>query len=145
MAPLGKVCMKISPAIAIAIFLTFTFVSRAMSAEFELTWEWPADRAAEQILLIKILDVKSQSTGLLGFGKTPSFAGNFPDPVILKMELLSKEHDLKGKTVELALPKLELGSLKANDHAALGVLDGNVCICIKRVEADTDIENLSCP
>lgn len=117
----------------------------AMSADIELTWEWPADRVAEQKLLVKIVDVKNQSAGFFGFGKTPSFAGNLPDPVTVKAQLMNEEGDLKGKTVELTLPKLELESVKANDYAVLGVVGSKICICIKTVDPTVEIQNVSCP
>lgn len=116
-----------------------------MSADIELTWEWPADRVAEQKLLVKIVDVKNQKAGFFGFAKTPSFAGNLPDPVTVKAEVMNKEGDLKGKIVELTLPKLELESVSVNDVAVLGVVGGEVCICIKQVDPETDITNTSCP
>jgi hypothetical protein len=116
-----------------------------MSADIELTWEWPADRVAEQKLLVKIVDVKNQSAGFFGFGKTPSFAGNLPDPVTVKAQLMNEEGDLKGKTVELTLPKLELESVKANDYAVLGVVGSKICICIKTVDPTVEIQNVSCP
>ncbi len=132
----------------IKIYTAFTllgFWGHVMAADIELTWEWPADRVAEQKLLVKIVDVKNQSAGFFGFGKTPSFAGNLPDPVTVKAEVMNKEGDLKGKIVELTLPKLELESVSVNDVAVLGVVDGEVCICIKQVDLETDIKNTSCP
>lgn len=116
-----------------------------MAADIELTWEWPADRVAEQKLLVKIVDVKNRKAGFFGFGKTPSFAGDLPDPVTVKAELLNKGGDLKGKIVELTLPKLELESVSVNDVAVLGVVDGEVCICIKQADPEADMENTSCP
>jgi len=116
-----------------------------MSADIQLTWEWPADRVAEHKLLVKIVDIKNQSAGSLGFAKTPSFAGNLPDPVTVKAEVMNKEGDLKGKIVELTLPKLELESVSVNDVAVLGVVDDKVCICIKQVDSKADMENTSCP
>ncbi len=132
----------------IKIYTAFTllvFWGHVMAADMELTWEWPADRVAEQKLLVKIVDVKNQSAGLFGFGKTPSFTGNLPDPVTVKAEVMNKEGDLKGKIVELTLPKLELESVSVNDVAVLGVVGGEVCICIKQVDLETDIKNTSCP
>lgn len=115
-----------------------------MSADIELIWEWPADRVAEQKLLVKIVDVKNQRAGFFGFGRTPSFVGDLPDPVTVKAKLLN-ESDLKGKTVELTLPKLELESVKTNDYAMLGVVDNKICICIKQVDPNVDIQNVPCP
>lgn len=132
----------------IKIYTAFTllgFWGHVMAADIELTWEWPADRVAEQKLLVKIVDIRNQSAGFFGFGKTPSFAGNLPDPVKVKAELMNKEGDLKGKTVELTLPKLELESAKANDYAVLGVVGSKICICIKTVDPNVDIKNVSCP
>lgn len=84
----------------------------AMSADVELTWEWPANRTVEQKLLVKVLDIRKESSGFFNFKKTPSFASNLPDAVILKAKLLNQDVGLKDKTVELILPKLELESIK---------------------------------
>lgn len=117
-----------------------------MSADVDLTWEWPADRVAEQKILVKVLDIKSQSSGLFGFKKTPSFAGNLPDPVTVKAKIIGQDKGLNDKTVEITLPKLELESIKVNDFAVLGVIASKTCICIKHVESEhVDIANVSCP
>lgn len=117
-----------------------------MSADIELTWEWPADRTVEQKLLVKIVDVKSEGSRFFSFKKTPSFASNLPDPVTVKAKIVSQETSLKNKTIELVLPKLELESIKADDLAILGVVDSKICICIKHVESESvDIANVSCP
>lgn len=116
-----------------------------MSADIELTWEWPADRTAEQKLLIKVLDVKDNS-GLFSFNKTPSIANNLPDPVTVSAKLMTQEGNLKNKTIELSLPKLELRSIKTGGLAILGIMEGKICICIKPVAAENvDVGKISCP
>lgn len=117
-----------------------------MSADIELTWEWPADRTVEQKLLVKILDVKKEGPGLFSFKKTPSFASNLPDPVTVKAKLVNQEGSLKDKTIELTLPTLELESIKANDFAVLGVVESKICICVTHVESENvDVNKVSCP
>ncbi len=116
-----------------------------MSADIELTWEWPADRAVEQKLLVKVLDV-NENSGYFSFNKTPSIASNLPDPVTVSAKLMAQEEEPKNKTVELTLPKLELGSIKTDDLAILGVVEGKICICIKSVESENiDLDKISCP
>jgi len=117
-----------------------------MSADVDLTWEWPADRVAEQKILVKVMEIKNEGGGFFGFKKSPSFAGNFPDPVTVKAKFISQEKSLEGKTVEITLPKLELESIKVDDFAVIGVIESKVCICIKHVASqNVDIANLSCP
>lgn len=117
-----------------------------MSADVDLTWEWPADRVAEQKLLVKVVEIKAEGSGFFGFKKSPSFAGNLPDPVTVKAKLISQENNLKDKTVEITLPKLELESIKANDFAVIGIIASKTCICIKHVESENvDIDKVSCP
>lgn len=117
-----------------------------MSADVDLTWEWPADRMAEQKLLVKVVEIKAEGGGFFGFKKSPSFAGNLPDPVTVKAKLISQEKNLKDKTVEITLPKLELESIKVDDFAVIGVIASNTCICIKHVESENvDIAKIPCP
>lgn len=117
-----------------------------MSADVDLTWEWPADREAGQKLLVKVMDIKNEGAGFFGFKKSPSFAGNLPDPVTVKAKLIRQEKSLEGKTVEITLPKLELESINIGDFAVIGVIDSKTCICIKHVESENvDIASVSCP
>ncbi len=117
-----------------------------MSADIELNWEWPADRAADQKILIKVTDIKKQSSGFFGIKKSPSLAQNLPDPMVLSATLIGNESNLKNKTLELVLPKVELGEIKNNDIAILGVIAGKTCICIKAAESEnTDPSTINCP
>lgn len=117
-----------------------------MSADVDLMWEWPADRTAEQKLLVKVVEIKNESSGFFGFKKSPSFAGNLPDPVTVKAKLIRQEKNLEGKIVEITLPKLELESIDVGDFAVIGVVDSKTCICIKQVESESvDIASVSCP
>ncbi|HTF96673.1 MAG TPA: hypothetical protein VL995_11115 [Cellvibrio sp.] len=117
-----------------------------MSADMQLIWEWPADRTVEQNLLIKVIDVEKENTGIFGFEKTPSFVGNLPDPVTVTAKVISQEADLKEKTIKIFLPKLELKSIKKDDFAVIGIVDNKVCICIRHVESENmDVSGVSCP
>lgn len=115
-----------------------------MSADIELTWEWPADRIVEQKLLVKVLDV-NENSGFFSFNKAPSIASNLPDPVTVKAKLIDQKGNLKNKTIELTLPKLELGLIKVNDLVIIGIVESKVCICIKPVESENiDTDKISC-
>ena len=114
-----------------------------MAADMQLIWEWPADRTVEQNLLIKVIDVEKENTGIFGFEKTPSFAGNLPDPVTVKAKVINQEIGSIEKTIKLVLPKLELKSIKKDDFAVIGILGSNVCICIKHAESENI--DVSCP
>ncbi len=116
-----------------------------MPPDIDLTWEWPAERTVEQKLLVKVTDIEKFKSGIFGFKKTPSFAGNLPDPVTVTAKVVGQETGLKGNTVAVVLPKLELNSIKKGDFAVIGVIDSKICICIKHVESQNiDISSVSC-
>jgi hypothetical protein len=129
------------------VLLLFSMVGfRAMSADIELTWEWPADRTVEQKLLVKIVDIQKGSPDFFNFIKTPSFANNLPDSITVKAMLIGQETDLKNKTIKLTLPTLELEPIKIDDFAIIGVVDNKICICIEHVESEnTDTTKILCP
>lgn len=116
-----------------------------MSADIELKWEWPADRAIEDRILIKVEDVKPQGSGLFGLRKSPSFASNIPEPTVITGVVQNTGSVISGKRLKVIAPKPEIGGTEAGSYAVLGVVDKDVCICIVPVDsADSDITQINC-
>lgn len=117
-----------------------------MSADIELKWEWPADRAVEDRILIRVENVKAQGSGIFGLKKSPSFASNIPEPTIITGVVQNKDEVIGGKSVKVVAPKPEIGKTESGNYAVLGVVDKDTCICIVPVaSADVDIEKINCP
>ncbi|WP_226668414.1 hypothetical protein [Microbulbifer aggregans] len=118
----------------------------AMSADIELKWEWPADRAVEDKILIKIEDIKPQGSGFFGLRKSPSFAENLPDPTVITGVIKNADELIKGKSLKIIVPKPEVGNAAVGSYAVLGLVEKDICICIVPVESETtDITQVNCP
>ncbi|WP_308364327.1 MULTISPECIES: hypothetical protein [unclassified Microbulbifer] len=138
---------KTSIAVKFVAMLTLSLIGGcAMSADIELKWEWPADRAIEDRFLIKVEKVKAQDSGLFGLKKSPSFASNIPEPTVITGVVQNKGTVINGKSLKVVAPKPEAEEIEAGSYAVLGVVDKDVCICIVPVEsADIDITQINCP
>lgn len=115
-----------------------------MSAELEMRWEWPANRNIEKRIAVKIEKIKDASQGFLGIKGSPSLAAALPDPVVVTGTIVTGDPLLKGKIVRLTLPKLELETIEVGHLAMLGLVAPYTCVCIKRVEENTDLEKVNC-
>lgn len=115
-----------------------------MSAETEMRWEWPADRNVEKRVVVKVEKIKEADQGFFGIKKSPSFASALPDPVVVMGLVIVGDPALRGKSVKLTLPKLELENIEVGQLAMLGLVEPNTCICIKHVEENTDIDKVNC-
>jgi hypothetical protein len=116
-----------------------------MSTDMDYIWEWPADRAVEKRILIKIEKVKAQSSGFFRVKKSPSLASSLPDPTVITGIDQGKNSN-KGKIISIVVPKLEIENLNSGNYAVLGIVDTNTCICIVPVDSpDVDISSVSCP
>lgn len=121
-----------------------------MASELSFSWEWPNDRLPDHKLAVKVDRLKPHSTGFLGLKKSPSFVASLPDPMELAGTVVAGKASLVGKRVNIVLPKLELGSVSADDIIAVGVLDAGTCICLEPVptpesEASAWLEQWQCP
>lgn len=116
-----------------------------MSADIELKWEWPADRTIEDKFIVKIETIKPQKSGFFGFKKSPSFAGNLPQPTTVNGRIVKVGSDLDGKTVELVAPEPELGGVKADTYAMFGIIENAICVCVVPVSGpDVDVAHIDC-
>ena len=117
-----------------------------MSADMELRWEWPADRAVEEQILIKVEDVQAQGSGVFGLGKSPSLAANIPEPTVITGTVQNKGAATDGKSLRIVAPKAEIGKTEIGGYAVLGVVDKAICICIVPVDPeDMDLSQIDCP
>lgn len=117
-----------------------------MSADIELKWQWPAERKAEENMLVRVNSINKQSGGFLGIKKSPSLAESFPDPVVIDGVVINTDKSLDGKTIRLSAPKLEVENIKGGSYAVLGIVDDNICICVIPVaNKDIDPSSIVCP
>lgn len=118
----------------------------AMSAGIELSWEWPAERAIEDRILVKVESVKPKDSGLFGIMNSPSLAGSLPDPIIVSGVVINADDTLNGKSIQVVAPKLEIENIKKGTYAMFGIVENTICICIVPVESkDSDLTNIKCP
>ena len=100
----------------------------------ELKWEWPADRKAETSMVVRVTSFEAPGKGLFGIRRSPSIAGNLPDP----RELRGTVQQQSSQSVLLVLPGPELpANLKAGDLVRLSLLRDHVCIGIEVASQST--------
>lgn len=128
-------------------FLTLMLIGGcAMSANIEYKWEWPADRAIEDRVLVQIKSLKKKGAGLFGINMSPSLVSNLPDPYILSGIVLNSPNKLAGKTVQVVVPSAEIDAIKTDSLAMFGIVENNICICIVPVENKaSDLNSINCP
>ncbi|MFV8784033.1 hypothetical protein ACNKU7_16555 [Microbulbifer sp. SA54] len=130
----------------IAVFVLSLIGGCAVSADIELKWEWPADRAVEDRILIKVEDIKPQGSGFFGFKKSPSFASNLPEPTVITGTIQNTDDLIQGKSLKIIVPKPEIGDTTIGGYAVLGIVENDICICIVPVaSAEADIKQVNCP
>lgn len=101
-----------------------------MADHIHLNWQWPAGRAVEQTLLINIESIAKYSPLISRIRNSPSLAEAIPDRYIIKGIEIKDAINQKNLSLSLVLPLLEIDGLKAGGNAKLGIVDGNICICI---------------
>jgi len=117
----------------------------AMATDLNLKWEWPADRQPAMTLVVSVSDVSEAGKGWFGIKTSPSLVEGLPDPVTIKGTVVKGNASLVNKSISITLPKIEAGDLGKGNVSAIGVLENNVCICIKKLQsADEDISNWQC-
>lgn len=117
-----------------------------MSADIKLSWEWPAERAIEDRILVHVESVKPKSAGLFGIMNSPSLASSLPDPIIVSGVVIDSNSKLNGKSIQVVAPKLEIENIKKGIYAMFGIVENTICICIVPVEnKDSDLNSIKCP
>jgi len=115
-----------------------------MSADLQVRWEWPANRNIEKRIAIKVEGVTKAGQGPFGIKGSPSLAAALPDPVVVTGQIVGGDPHNTGMVVRLTLPRLELVDIAAGGYAMLGLVGRDTCICIKPIEADADLQKVSC-
>ncbi len=100
---------------------------------FDLTWEWPAGRMAQQKLLVKTIKVEKASSGLFGIGASPSMAHALPDATDVTVQVIDGPAPWTGQTLRIQLPGVEAQKLARAPMAGLGLLNNTTCICLTQV------------
>lgn len=104
-------------------------------------WEWPANRDITNRLLASVQRIEKQKEGFFGVNKSPSIATNLPAAMVLTGKILDGNTAYAGNTFTLVLPKVELGSVVANDTIAIGLVGTEICVCLEKVpEANAKIK-----
>ena len=101
-----------------------------------LTWEWPAGRKPDARIAARVAQLEEKGPGLFGIGRSPSIAGNLPDPIRLVLELLTKSDVFKTPSIELTVPQKEIPGIERSDRIALGLVQSKTCICIAKIPSD---------
>lgn len=101
-----------------------------------LTWEWADGRKPERFLVVRVHKVAKDRGGPLGVGKSPSMAAALPDATNLEGSLIHGADGRSDATVALTLPGVEASSVSTGDRVALGIVSGDVCICVARAPRD---------
>lgn len=92
-----------------------------------MNWEWPAGRQIKYEITVEVIRVSA----IKRFLKSPSFAKDLPDPMLLKGKVLKGGHLNVDSLIELALPKVDLGGITKGSIVMLGMVDDNTVISIK--------------
>ena len=110
--------------------------------EIAFRWEWPAERKADEKILVKIQRI-SKKEGLI---PSPSFADALPDALEIKATVLKGPERFIGKMISLTAPGAEVKTLKTEGQAILGILrDENICLCAVGTDPnDPKSEELAC-
>lgn len=116
-----------------------------MSADIEFTWQWPAERSAEQKILVQVDSINTSSGGLFSALKSPSLADTLPDAQVLSARVVNTDKVLDGKSITLLVPKLEIQSVEPGGYVVLGMVEETICICITPVDSkDVDLSRVAC-
>jgi hypothetical protein len=117
-------------------------VGNSRDGQFELRWEWPAERRPDQRLLVRVTQVKSHGGGMLGMGNSPSVQ-NLPDPVDVYGEVVGGSPEWRGRTTKLVAPRAELAGIASGDSLALGLSGRGICICAAKAPAGLNEQQLT--
>lgn len=101
-----------------------------------LKWEWPAGRAPDARIAIRVDDVAAEGSGWFGTKRSPSIAGNLPDPYRVRGDAIGVDPAWTGKQLEIVLPRAELPEVRPGERLAMGLVSGQVCICVAVVPDD---------
>lgn len=95
----------------------------------QMGWEWRAERALEQRVGLRLIQIKIEGSGLFGIGRSPSLGGSLPDPQRVQADVISVERPglaAKGIRIGFRIPKVELRGAREGSLAAIGIIGENV-------------------
>lgn len=106
-----------------------------------LNWQWPDNRQPQTRVALKVTSVEAESRGFLGIKRSPSLARSFPEPVVVTG--IALKGDAAGTVFRLRLPKKEVPDVNSGDRIGIGIVDGDTCICVRKVPAGIADANLA--
>lgn len=134
-----------------ATFCTGTVAMSNPSVFFD--WQWRADRALHQRVVVEVDRIKPEGRGLFGLRAAPSLAGSLPDAQTVDATVLLTDVEARlsaGESFQFRTPLIELKGASAGDRLALGLID-DLVVCIDHAPKDiagTDLlvwlENAPC-
>lgn len=102
------------------------------SSNLELKWEWPAGRAIETGILVRVDGIRPASKGLFGMRASPSMADALPDATDVTVVVDQEAAVHAGRKVRVRMPGIEARKLAAGEWAAFGLVEsGGVCACVQ--------------
>jgi hypothetical protein len=111
------------------------------NGELALMWQWPAGRAIEHKMLVRLERLDVERRGFPGVRNSPSLAGSLPDPHILTGTVVHGPVEWRGSLITLRLPGTEVAGLTTGGMVAIALLDdGRVCVCIAPAPEGTSAE-----
>ena len=100
----------------------------------QLKWEWPAGRAVETTVLVRVMRVSKSSKGLFGILGSPSLANALPDATDVVAVVDGGAKALGGKTILVQMPGVN-ALFAVGDEVELELIDHDkICVGIQLVD-----------
>ena len=122
--------MLAPPCYAIICFISLEATVAQTHSDFSLQWEYPAGRAADRFLLVRLDKVEKEGSGFLGIQRSPSMAGAMDDARLWTATVVDGE--LAGHHLHIRVPGLDVPDAATGDRVALGLVGGTICICVRK-------------
>lgn len=149
----GVVAMSF--AMALTVFNLYQEEPLAMSdLNVEMGWEWRAERALDQRLGLRLIQIKKEGNGLFGIGRSPSLAGSLPDAQRVQADVIALDRPGVGRVgtkIAFRIPKIELRGAEEGALVAVGIIGQNVvCLAlapdaVNEASLSSWISEASCP
>ena len=118
--------LRLCLAFGLGLFILSCEEEKAMSGtDRQFKWEWPGDRNPDSRILVRVDAIRDG-----GSSGSPSLAGYLPDPVILSATVVAGDQSWVGRSLSIRLPRPELKGATSGGLAGLGLIGGDICICI---------------
>lgn len=129
--------------ISVAILVMGAWHMAISASERDFEWEWPNGRIPDHKIIATVRSIESEESGFLGIRRSPSLLRSYPQPIRLVLAVDAGADDLVGKSIDLTIPKAELGAVIKGDRVAVALLKIGaggkpVGICIEKLPEKAD-------